>query len=219
MGLGQVRELSHATMETVIAQRPFESLEDFLARAQPGYVEAINLVKAGALEGLGNPTAMLAQLERDRWHGRHTGQMGLLTMTSSAAGPEPTVQERAEWEREVLGTLVSVHPLQLVADELTHHPRTPSDELDARMGQDVTLAGVRRAAHRFTAKQEPMLLVDMEDEHSIYQVLWSGAALDRYRSALSERGPVLIRGRVRMDRQGQVVVIGHQITRPGRTES
>jgi DNA polymerase III alpha subunit len=56
-----------------------------------------------------------------------------------------------------------------------------------------------------------MLLVDMEDEAGIYQVLWSGAALDRYRSLLSQRQPVLIRGRVRADRQGQIVVIGYDI--------
>ena len=70
---------------------------------------------------------------------------------------------------------------------------------------------MRLAAHRFAARQEPMLLVDMEDEHGMYQVLWSGAVLDRYRSLLSQREPVLIRGRVRSDRQGQVVVTGHEI--------
>jgi DNA polymerase III alpha subunit len=62
-----------------------------------------------------------------------------------------------------------------------------------------------------TRQQDPMLLVDMEDEAGIYQVLWSGAALDKYRSLLSQREPVLLRGRVRADRQGQVVVAGHAI--------
>lgn len=111
MGLGQVRELTHTTMETIIAQRPFESLEDFLARAQPQYVEAVNLVRAGALEGLGNAHDMLTRLAQERWHGRHTGQMGLLATQSPTAMPEPTIQERAEWEREVLGLSVSVHPI------------------------------------------------------------------------------------------------------------
>jgi len=214
MGLGQVRELTHTTKETIIAQRPFESLEDFLARAQPQYVEAINLVKAGALQGLENASAMLAQLTRDRWHGRHTGQMGLLSATPIQplmAMPEPTLQERAEWEREVLGLSVSVHPLQLVAQPAPHLV-TRSDELNQRTGQNVTLVGVRLAAHRWmTPQRELLLLVDMEDEHGMYQVLWSGAALDRYRSELGLREPVLIRGRVRTDRQGQIIVAGHEI--------
>jgi DNA-directed DNA polymerase III PolC len=213
MGLGQVRELTHTTLKTIVARRPFESLEDFLARAQPQYVEAVNLVKVGALDGLGNAKAMLSQLERDRWHGRHTGQMGLLVTQPMMAIPDPTPHERAAWERKVLGMLVSVHPLQLVAKELAQHRLIRSDELSRHAGQDVTLAGVRLAAHRFSAQQAPMLLVDMEDEAGIYQVLWSGAALDRYRSALSQREPVLIRGRVRTDRQGQMVVAGHEIIR------
>jgi len=210
--LGQVRELTHTTLKTILAQRPFESLADFLARAQPQYVEAINLVKVGALNGLGNAKAMLAQLERDRWHGRHMGQMGLLVTQPMIATPDPTLHERAAWERELLGMLVSVHPLQLVAKELAQHGLIRSDELRRHAGQDVTLAGVRLAAHHFSA-QAPMLLVDMEDEAGIYQALWSGAALDRYRSVLSQREPVLIRGRVRTDRQGQLVVAGHEITR------
>ena len=37
-----------------IAQRPFTSLDDFLIRARPLHVEAINLIKASALEGLGD---------------------------------------------------------------------------------------------------------------------------------------------------------------------
>ncbi len=211
MGLGQVRELTHTTMETIFAQRPFIALDDFLARAQPQYVEAINLVQAGALEGLGHAKAMLAQLEQERWHGRHTGQIGLLAAQGMTAMPDPTLQERADWEREVLGLSVSVHPLQLAAKELAQHKVSRSDELSEHTGQAVTLAGIRLAAHRFTAKQEPLLLVDMEDELGMYQVLWSGAALDRYRSLLSRREPVLLRGRVRSDRQGQVVVAGQEI--------
>jgi DNA polymerase III alpha subunit len=217
MGLGQVRELTHMTMETLIAQRPFGSLEDFLARARPQYVEAIHLVRVGALDGLGNTRAMLTQLERDRWHGRHTGQMGLLVTTPTAAMPEPTLQERARWEREVLGLLVSVHPLQLVAKALTQYQLIRSDELSRYAGQDITLAGVPLAAHRFSARQEPTLLVDMEDEAGIYQVLWNGAALDRYRSMLSQREPVLIHGRVRADRLGQTVIAGREVTRIGRS--
>jgi DNA-directed DNA polymerase III PolC len=218
MGLGYVRELTRATTETILAQRPFKSLVDFLARAQPQYVEAVNLVKAGALDGLGTAVAMLAQLERDRWHGRHTGQMGLLAVQSPTAMPELTLstessmRERAEWERKVLGLCVSVHPLQLAAEKHAQHLLTRSDELSQRAGQNVMLVGVRLAAHRFASRQESMLLVDMEDEHGLYQVLWSSAALDRYGSVLSQREPVLIRGRVRTDRQGQIVIVGHEIT-------
>lgn len=219
MGLGQVRDLTHATIKAIIAQRPFTSLEDFLARVGPLYVEAMNLIKAGALDGLGDPKAMLAQLEQERWRGRHTGQMGLALAAPVALVPEPTVHERAAWEREVLSILVSVHPLQLVADELAQHKLTRSDQLSQCSGQEVTVAGVRLAAHRFSARgQEPMLLADMEDEVGAYQVLWSGATLKKYGDLLSRREPVLIRGRVRTDRQGQLVIAGREIEPLGDTE-
>ena len=128
--------------------------------------------------------------------------------------PEPSLQERAGWEREVLGQSVSVHPLQLVAHSSALHLVTRSDELSQRLEQNVTLAGVRLAAHHWmTRQQERMLLADMEDEHGMYQVLWSAAMLDRYRSELAQREPVLIHGRVRTDRQGQIIVAGHEIER------
>ena len=213
MGLGQVRELTHTTVEKIVAQRPFDSLEDFLIRAQPLYIEAVNLVKAGALEGWGNPKTMLAQLERERWHGRHTGQLGLLETSSEEPAAEPTVHERAAWEREVLGQWVSVHPLQLAADELAKHELTESSALGQHVGQDVTLAGIRMSTHRFASRGESMWLVDMEDEHGMYQVLWSGAVLNRYRPVLSERVPLLVRGRVRKDRQGELVLAGQEVRR------
>ncbi len=84
---------------------------------------------------------MLAQLEQDRWHGRHTGQMGLLAAKPTTPMPELTLQERADWERQVLGLPVSVHPLQLAAKELDRHTLTRSDELDRHAGQAVVLAG------------------------------------------------------------------------------
>lgn len=213
MGLGQVRELTRATMQTIVAQRPFDSLQDYLIRAQPQYIEAVNLVKAGALEGLGNAKAMLNQIERDRWHGRHTGQLGLLSTSSLASVSEPTLHERAAWEREVLGQWVNVHPLQLVANGLSKYNLIHSDAMSERVGQDVTVAGIRLATHRFVSKRESMWLVDMEDEHGMYQVLWSGAVLERHRPLLSQREPVLIRGHVRTDRQGQAILVGHEIKR------
>ena len=215
MGLGQVRELTHTTIDTIIQQRPFASLDDFLMRAQPVYSEAVNLVKAGALDGLGGVKTMLQQLEKERWHGRHTPQLSLaLTASESSSSPALSLSERAAWEQELLGMLVSVHPLQLHTEELAHHRLTRSDELKAHADKEVMLAGVRLAAHRFTGRQkEPMLIVDMEDEAGMYQVLWSGAALRENRHALSQREPVLIRGQVKADRQGQIIVAGRSVAR------
>lgn len=213
MGLGQVRELTQITMANIIAGSPFDSLQDLLIRAQPQFIEAVNLIKAGALDGLGNPHALLAQLERDQWRGRHTGQLGLLSNPSVSRLPEPTLFDRAAWEREVLGQLVGVHPLQLVAGELKKYSVARSSELAEHVGEEISIAGVRLATHRFQSKQESMWLVDMDDEQGMWQVLWTGPALNRYREQISQREPVLVRGRVRKDRQGLAILTGVELKR------
>jgi DNA-directed DNA polymerase III PolC len=212
MGLGIVRDLTRVTTKSIITERPFDSLEDFLVRVHPQYGETVNLVKAGALTGLGNSKALLATLERRRWRGRHTGQLRLALPVEDVEPPEPTVEERATWEREVLGQLVSVHPLDLVAEPLAAYDLTSSDRLEEFHGREVTVAGVRLASQRFRAQgEEPMRLVDMEDGGGIYQVLWRGPALKRYREPLSSRKPVVIRGLAGRDRQGLTVVLGREI--------
>jgi len=212
MGLGQVRELTHVTLKAIVSGQPYTSLEDFLTRVQPLHVEAVNLVKAGALDGLGSPRAMLMVLDQAKWRGRHSAQMGLTLPTPAAAAAEQTLQDQADWQREVLGWPVSVHPLQLLASELSMHAVTHSDQLPQAVGQEVALAGIRLSAHRFSSsRQEPMLLVDMEDEKGMYQVLWSGQALRQTDRTLSRSMPVLVRGRVRTDRQGLLLVTGRSL--------
>ena len=60
MGLDQVRDLTRRTIERILRSRPFHSLEDFLARADPRPQEAENLARVGALEGLGTIPAVAA---------------------------------------------------------------------------------------------------------------------------------------------------------------
>ena len=212
LGQGQVRELTHVTLKAIVSGQPYTSLEDFLTRVQPLHVEAVNLVKAGALDGLDSPRAMLMVLDQAKWRGRHSAQMGLTLPTPAAAAAEQTLQDQADWQREVLGWPVSVHPLQLLASELSMHAVTHSDQLPQAVGQEVALAGIRLSAHRFSSsRQEPMLLVDMEDEKGMYQVLWSGQALRQTDRTLSRSMPVLVRGRVRTDRQGLLLVTGRSL--------
>jgi DNA polymerase-3 subunit alpha len=210
MGLGQVRELTHATTHTIIAQRPFTSLNDFLIRARPLHVEAINLIKANALESLGNSADMLTHVQHKPWHGRHSAQLSFaLSDAPVVANAEATLAERAARESEVLGLAVSVHPLQLVH---IHENVTSSRALEQQLDRVVQLIGVRLAAHRFrSANQTQMQLIDMDDLNGRYQVLWSGEALREYRALLSRRELVIVQGRVRRDRQGHVLIVGEKI--------
>jgi DNA polymerase III alpha subunit len=211
MGLGQVRELTHTTIETILRRRPFTSLDDFLIRARPLHVEAINLIKCGALEGLGDLVEMSARVEGDQWRGRHSPQLSLQMFTTLPPDVVPSLDQRAAWEHEVLGYHVSIHPLDLHADRLVEAGAISSRQIGEHLDRSVTLGGLRIAYHHISAANESMLLVDMEDRAGLYQVLWSGAALRQARLVIDQRQPVLIRGRVRRDRRGLILITGSEI--------
>jgi DNA polymerase III alpha subunit len=212
MGLGQVRELTGATIETILRQPPFTSVDDFLIRARPLHVEAVNLIKCGALDGLDDLAAMLARVEHEPWHGRHSPQLGLHMFMPSTPSVEPSLSQRAAWEHDVLGDHVSVHPLDLVAGRLAEAGAISSRQIGEHLDRSITLGGLRIAYHRVsTTAGETLLLVDMEDQAGLYQVLWGGAALRQARPLINRREPVLIRGRARHDRRGLIVVMGSEI--------
>ncbi|MBI5876917.1 MAG: DNA polymerase III subunit alpha [Chloroflexi bacterium] len=214
MGLDAVRELTRATIRRIIGGRPYATLEDFLIRAQPQHVEAINLVQAGALEGLGATMAMLAALDTQHWHGRHAAQLRLpIELPDADAAPEPDLTQRVAWEREVLGQTVSMHPLDLVGAELARVTRERSDELERRVGETVTLAGARITAHDVPYARQPALWLDLEDEAGAYLAVLEGATYRRFKPLAQSREPLLVRGRVRRDIHGLIVVAVESLQR------
>jgi DNA polymerase III alpha subunit len=211
MGLGQVRELTHTTIKTILQKRPFTSLDDFLIRAQPLHGEAVNLIKCGALEGLGDLAGMLSRVENEPWHGRHSPQLSLMALFAVTTSTALSLQQRAAWEHEILGYHVGVHPLDLHADRLAAAGVISSRQIGEYLDRSVTLGGLRIAQHHVSAAKESMLLVDMEDQQGLYQVLWSGAALRQARPLINQRQPALIRGRVRRDQRGLILIVGSAI--------
>ncbi len=67
MGLDQVRDLTRNTQKRMIAARPFTSLTDFLVKVDPRPQEVENLIRVGALEGLGEIPALLRQVSKQDW--------------------------------------------------------------------------------------------------------------------------------------------------------
>jgi DNA polymerase III alpha subunit len=126
---------------------------------------------------------------------------------------EPASAERAAWERELLGNLVSVHPLQLLATVLARFDLVHSDKLASHVGQVVTLAGMRVAALAVPYTRQPRLWLDLEDEAGGYQALLEGTAYQKYKALAHAREPLLVRGLVKRDAQGGIVVAAELIER------
>ncbi|HEX9012941.1 MAG TPA: hypothetical protein VF813_05475, partial [Anaerolineaceae bacterium] len=153
MGLDQVRDLTRRSQERILRGRPFTSLADFLARVDPSVQEAENLIRCGALDGLGTIPALLAQLRQGPW------QLGQLSLFGWEAGEEEdwSPAERVAAQEELLGISVDVHPIELYAQQAAAAHALNTGEAAARTGERVSVAGMRQAWRRSRAEKGGMM--------------------------------------------------------------
>ena len=197
MGLDQVRDLTRRTQEAILRQRPFNSLADFLARANPRQAEALSLIRCGALDGLGSIPALLRQVESG---GRtRPGQLSLFDQ----AGFDQALPDLEDWslsdrvaaQEEILGISVDAHPLELAADRIVAAGAISTLEAAGRLGSRVRVAGMRLSGRRSrTAGGEMMAFLTLEDLEGMLDVVVFPDAYRRSRSALSGPGPFLVEG-------------------------
>jgi DNA-directed DNA polymerase III PolC len=196
MGLDQVKELTSRTIERIIHGRPFCSLEDFLARADPRPQEAENLARVGALEGLGTIPAILRRLQGGGWQ---AGQPSLFEWSDSG-GEDWTLEQKVAAQQELLGVSLDAHPLELAADKLSAAGAITTVEAAGRVGQRVTVAGLRQNGHRSrTARGEPMMFLTLEDLAGMLDVVLFPDVYRQARGVVHSSEPLLVTGVVEMD--------------------
>ncbi|MFM8321891.1 MAG: DNA polymerase III subunit alpha [Chloroflexota bacterium] len=195
MGLNQVRELTQRTQQRILRGRPFHSLADFLARADPRRQEAENLVRAGALEGLGSIPDLLAQIEAGGW------RSGQLPLFAQAGGrPDWTLEQKVAAQEQVLGAGIAAHPLELHAARLAAAGALTTVEAAARIGQAVRVAGVRQTWRRSrAARGEYIYFMSLEDLEGMLEIIIPAGVYRQGRNALDGPGPYLIEGTVEWD--------------------
>lgn len=162
-GLAGVKGVGEAAIEAIVAarsDRPFQDIQDFLARIDlrrinKRVIEA--LVRCGGLDCFGHTRAAmtlhldsLISAANARRAELESGQMGLFDMEPrvvTPAGPPPEPEWPAaqllEYEREATGYYLSGHPMDRYADELRQSSVTEIAEVSQRTsGEPVTIAGV-----------------------------------------------------------------------------
>ena len=208
MGLGQIRALRRTTIAAILEARGkhlFSSMDDLLLRARPRVTEAENLVKAGALDGLGpGRKALLAQLA-----GRLPGaplQMALpLGLAEEVDHGEFSLAEQLALEVEMLGWPVSAHPLEPYAQVLSKRGVIPSDALGRHVGQQALVSGARMGLWG-----ERRGRITLEDEAGLFAVrLTRGRRLPA--GVMGELGPYLVQGWVELDSAGEATVAAERI--------
>lgn len=199
MGLDQVRELTQRTQERIIDYRPFRSLSDFLVRVDPRPVEAENLIRVGALEGLGTIPQLLRQSELGDWRG---GQLAMFTMDDESDSVEQdwSLEEKIIAQEEILGVSVSAHRLDLYAEQIKKAGAVTTVEAAPRLGERLRVAGVRLTWQRRSSQSGDYLyLMDLEDLEGMLLVIIPAEVHRRHRKVFSKIHPFIIEGMMSLE--------------------
>ncbi|MCC7357825.1 MAG: hypothetical protein IT317_00005, partial [Anaerolineales bacterium] len=184
------------TQQRILRQRPFHSLGDFLARADPRPQEADALVSVGALEGLGAIPALLRELKVA------AHQPGQLSLFEAAASDEAdwSLAEKVAAQEAWLGASVSAHRLELLADRVAAAGALSTAAAAACLGQRVRVAGMRQSWHRTrSARGGSIYFMALEDLAGMLDVVILGDVYRRHRAALKTPGPYVLEGTVEFD--------------------
>jgi DNA polymerase-3 subunit alpha len=201
MGLDQVRVLTSRTQVRILSKRPFNSVADFLTRVDPRPIEAENLVRIGALSGLGTIPGLLAQLGGNRWHG---GQLPLFNL----GGQGDQVSSEEDWslaekmaaQQAILGVSIEAHPLELYAGQIAQAGALSTLEAATRIGERVRVAGMRQIWRRFSSSTgDAVYFLALEDLEGMLDSVIYSSVHRRYRSELSGPGPYILEGMVERD--------------------
>ncbi|MEX2246368.1 MAG: DNA polymerase III subunit alpha [Dehalococcoidia bacterium] len=187
-GLATVKNVGEGAAEAVVEARAdggaFAGIEDFTKRVDP---KAMNkralesLVKAGALDALGDRGTLLANVDRivslaqREAKLKETGQSSMFDLFGdNVATPLPALElahaeatkaEQLAWEKELLGVYVSAHPFSSAAVTLAKHTSALVSEITDEMdGREVVIAGmINDARTRLTKANRAFLSVTIED--------------------------------------------------------
>ncbi len=217
-GLGAIKNVGQGAVEAILAARaagPFADLEDFARRVdlrQVGKRAMESLIRVGAADSLAPRLDLLESLERimsfsaAQFRAAEIGQLSLFGGSTGVAERlelqpatvEVSSRRQLSWERELLGSYVSDHPLAAYMDSLAKVVTHYSGEInETNDGQSVCVAGEISALRPYlTRKGNEMAFLSLEDvqgtvEVVIFQRLWESLA-----GQLNINEIVIVKGRV-----------------------
>ncbi len=246
IGLGAIKNVGDEIMRLVVDARrergPFKTLDDFADRVD---LRKLNrkalecLIQAGALDDFGPRPALLTLIDTligasgQVHNARDVGQFSLFdvmpgaTQTIKPPSFVPAIPERRllEWEKELLGTYLSRHPLAQQENELLRQDlvNTTVDRLATEaLGQQLTLVGmVQRVRRIATKKGDTMAFVTLEGSGGAVDVTVFPRVYERFKDKFVVENIVVVSGKLdnRQDREEHSLLADwfkepHELMRP-----
>jgi len=204
-GLGRVRGLSRRAIASILRERPFADLADFLARAELRVTEAGDLVRCGALDftARSRPEMLLEVHATFPSARKLAGAGGLFresvkpALRAELGDYRPVEKMRHEWE--LLELWPRRHPLFALRRTIRRLRAASSADLPQLAGCGVRLIGIAAAGR--TARTEGgdlMGFMSLSDEAGLFEVTLFPEIWRRSRRLLTEAGlgPFLVEGKV-----------------------
>ena len=230
-GLAAVKNVGSMAVIPLVEERkkngPYRSVEDLCRRADLGSINrrAIeSLTKVGTLDSLGDRGSLLASVERIMSLAQREARLkgsGQTTMFDlfgeSVSTPINSIeleegevlnQEKLAWEKELLGSFISEHPMSAIAYRVPHNTIISRDALDNDMdNKRVNIVGqVSSQRSGLTRDGKPFAAVALDLlGGSIEVMVWSNA-YDKTRELWYEGSLVEIVGKVRL-RDDEISII------------
>ncbi|MBU2008340.1 MAG: DNA polymerase III subunit alpha [Chloroflexi bacterium] len=231
-GLAAIKNVGEGALEPILKARaegsPFASVEDLCRRAD---LRGINkrvlesLIRAGALECLGDRGALLQNLDRilslahREQKLRDTGQVSMfdlfgervaVPLSSLEMEPVPlSATEKRDWEKELLGVWLTSNPLAGLAPEEKAPFIWEVDE--SQEGQTVEVAGmVSELQERTTREGKTFLSATLEGLGGRVDITCWPEVYARTRALWQEGSRLLVRGKVKV-RENRAGLVCQQV--------
>lgn len=216
-GMGAIKNVGSGPIDEIIrarGEKPFESLVDFTSRVEMkkiGKRALESLIKAGALECVGNRMLLLETLETiikppSKKAGKGVQQQldfgDIQTAQVYSSGPVTVTNAQKKqmltWEKELLGLYVSEHPLKPYAGQLSKLVSHYSGDLGEDMGgEEVKVAGaIMEVRVKTTKNGKTMAYVTLEDVQGEMELVVFPNAWKDFKLLIVEGNVVLVFGRV-----------------------
>lgn len=226
--LSAIKNVGEGVSEKIVAERKengkYKSLEDFLSRSDSSVTnkKALeSLIKAGALDGLENREAMIANLTRILEVTASFKKISGGNQMDLFGGEKPVMHkfeltekstvtrgEQLKFEKELIGLYLSGHPLEEHKKFLEKNATALSEIKNMKNEDKVRVGGIVTGIHKIlTKKGENMYFVTIEDYDSALEVIVFPRVLERDHAVWTVDNIIFVDGKVSSNKDDEPKVI------------